>query len=151
MSPYGNIMSPYGNIRSPLGNFREFFSISNHKANTTELHPKVRKTCILCSWAMLVARKWPRLLLSAATRHPLSRVSLPTRLGSKQRPQRKWIIISRVQSQHGAATGHAVTYECNERNRNRGVNISVISYNIRMFQRPFFTFLEYCENHHRIV
>ena len=28
-----------------MGNFREFFSISNHKANTTELHPKVRKTC----------------------------------------------------------------------------------------------------------
>ena len=28
-----------------MGNFRHFFSISNHKANTTELHPKVRKTC----------------------------------------------------------------------------------------------------------
>merc|ERR1711923_342335 len=40
------IRSPYGNIRSPLGNFRPFFSISNHKANTTELHPKVRKTCL---------------------------------------------------------------------------------------------------------
>merc|ERR1712197_113865 len=34
------------NIRSPLGSFRQFFSISNHKANTTELHPKVRKTCL---------------------------------------------------------------------------------------------------------
>ena len=28
-----------------MGNFRHFFSISNHEANTTELHPKVRKTC----------------------------------------------------------------------------------------------------------
>ena len=33
-------------MRSPLGNFRQFFSISNHKANTTELQPKVRKTCL---------------------------------------------------------------------------------------------------------
>ena len=30
-----------------MGNFRQFVSISNHKANTTELHPKVRKTCYL--------------------------------------------------------------------------------------------------------
>ena len=30
-----------------MGNFRQFFSISNHKANTTELHPKVRKTCLI--------------------------------------------------------------------------------------------------------
>ena len=28
-----------------MGNFRQFFSISTHKANTTELHPKVRPTC----------------------------------------------------------------------------------------------------------
>ena len=34
-----------GNIRSPQGNYRHFFSISKHKANTTELHPKVRQTC----------------------------------------------------------------------------------------------------------
>ena len=27
------------------GNYRLFFSISKHKANSTELHPKVRKTC----------------------------------------------------------------------------------------------------------
>ena len=25
-----------------------FLSISKHKANTTELHPKVRQTCFLC-------------------------------------------------------------------------------------------------------
>ena len=25
----------------------QFFSISNHKANKTELHPKVRKTCYI--------------------------------------------------------------------------------------------------------
>ena len=31
-------------------NYRLFFSISKHEANTTELHPKVRQTCILyCS------------------------------------------------------------------------------------------------------
>ena len=43
----GRLMVTLGhlNIRSPLGNFRQFFSISNPKANTTELHPKVRKTC----------------------------------------------------------------------------------------------------------
>ena len=28
-----------------IGNYRLFFSISKHKANTTELHPKVRQTC----------------------------------------------------------------------------------------------------------
>ena len=30
----------------PLGNYKLFFSISKHKANTTELHPKVRQTCL---------------------------------------------------------------------------------------------------------
>ena len=35
-------------IRVTLGHLRVtrlFFSISKHKANTTELHPKVRQTC----------------------------------------------------------------------------------------------------------
>ena len=31
---------------SPEGNYRLFFSISKHKAKTTELHPKVRQTCL---------------------------------------------------------------------------------------------------------
>ena len=38
-------------IRVKLGHLRVtigyFFSISKHKANTTELHPKVRQTCHL--------------------------------------------------------------------------------------------------------
>ena len=36
-------------IRVTLGHLRvrQFFSISKHKANTTELHPKVRQTCFL--------------------------------------------------------------------------------------------------------
>ena len=34
-------------IRSPWGNYTLFFSKSKHEANTTELHPKVRQTCIL--------------------------------------------------------------------------------------------------------
>ena len=29
-----------------INNFMNFFSISKHKANTTELHPKVRQTCL---------------------------------------------------------------------------------------------------------
>ena len=33
-------------IRVTLGNYRLFFSISKHKANITELHPKVRQTCL---------------------------------------------------------------------------------------------------------
>ena len=40
-----HIRSPKGNYRSPLGNYRQFFSLSKHEANTTELHPKVRQTC----------------------------------------------------------------------------------------------------------
>merc|ERR1711923_19313 len=39
-----------GHLRVTLGHLWVtlgiFFSISNHKANTTELHPKVRKTCL---------------------------------------------------------------------------------------------------------
>ena len=34
-------------VRSPKGNNRLFFSISKNKANTTELHPKVRQTCCI--------------------------------------------------------------------------------------------------------
>ena len=39
-----------GHLRVTIGHLRVtigyFFSISKHKANTTELHPKVRQTCI---------------------------------------------------------------------------------------------------------
>ena len=36
-----------GHLRVTIGHHRLFFSISKHKANTTELHPKVRQTCQL--------------------------------------------------------------------------------------------------------
>ena len=53
----GHLMVTLGHLRVTLGHLRvilghlwvtlgNIFSISNHKANTTELHPKVRKTCI---------------------------------------------------------------------------------------------------------
>ena len=38
----GHLRVTVGDPRVTTGNF---FSISKHKANTTELHPKVRKTC----------------------------------------------------------------------------------------------------------
>ena len=37
----GHLRITIGHLRVTIGNF----FISNHKANTTELHPKVRKTC----------------------------------------------------------------------------------------------------------
>ena len=35
-----------GHLEVTIG-YRLFFSISKHRANTTELHPKVRRTCSL--------------------------------------------------------------------------------------------------------
>ena len=63
-------------IRVTLGHLRVtvgyFFSISKHKANTTELHPKVRQTCIsvFCIYlrvsliAQQSAASWPGLVWS---------------------------------------------------------------------------------------
>ena len=45
----GYLKAIVGHPRVTIGHFRVtigyFFSISKHKANTTELHPKVRQTC----------------------------------------------------------------------------------------------------------
>ena len=52
----GHLRVTVGYLRVTLGHLKEtiahlrvtigyFFSISKHKANTTELHPKVRQTC----------------------------------------------------------------------------------------------------------
>ena len=46
----GYLKATVVHIRVTLGhlkvtNYRLFFSIGKHKANTTELHPKVRQTC----------------------------------------------------------------------------------------------------------
>ena len=35
-------------------NYRLFFSISKHMANTTELHPKVRQTCIYLDIKLII-------------------------------------------------------------------------------------------------
>ena len=47
----GHLKATIVHIRVKLGHLRVtigyFFSISKHKANTTELHPKVRPTCYL--------------------------------------------------------------------------------------------------------
>ena len=55
----GHLRVIMGHLRLTIGHFRVtkghhritighyFFSISKHKANTIELHPKVRQTCIL--------------------------------------------------------------------------------------------------------
>ena len=56
----GYLRAIVGHPRVTIGHFRVtigFFSISKHKANTTELHPKVRQTClILLLQKSLVAR-----------------------------------------------------------------------------------------------
>ena len=41
----GYLKATVVHIRVTLGHHRVFFSISKHKANTTELHPKVKQTC----------------------------------------------------------------------------------------------------------
>ena len=50
----GHLRVPLGHLRVTLGHLRvtigNFFSISKNKANTTELHPKVRQTCLLLEW-----------------------------------------------------------------------------------------------------
>ena len=40
----GHLKVTLGHLRVTIGNF---FSISKHKANATELHAKVRQTCLL--------------------------------------------------------------------------------------------------------
>ena len=49
--PVGYLKATLVHIRVKLGHLKVtisyFFSISKHKANTTELHPKVRQTCII--------------------------------------------------------------------------------------------------------
>ena len=54
MATVVHIRVTLGHLRVTIGHFRVtighhighyFFSISKHKANTTELHPKVRQTC----------------------------------------------------------------------------------------------------------
>ena len=45
----GYLKATVVHIRVTLGHLKVtigFFSISKHKANTTELHPKVRQTCL---------------------------------------------------------------------------------------------------------
>ena len=53
----GHLMVTLGHLWVTLGNI---FSISNHTANTTELHPKVRSTClkINCIWHRIL---WHRI------------------------------------------------------------------------------------------
>ena len=50
MLTIGYLKATVVHIRVTLGHLRVtigyFFSISKHKANATELHPKVRQTCI---------------------------------------------------------------------------------------------------------
>ena len=46
----GDLRVTIGHLRVTIGHLRVtigIFSISKHKANTTELHPKVRQTCPL--------------------------------------------------------------------------------------------------------
>ena len=43
----GHLMLTIGYLKATVVHIRLFFSISKHKANTTELHPKVRQTCCL--------------------------------------------------------------------------------------------------------
>ena len=46
----GHLRVTMGHLRVTLGHLTltiGFFSISKHKANTTELHPKVRQTCFI--------------------------------------------------------------------------------------------------------
>ena len=52
-----------GHLRVTIGNF---FSMSKHKANTTELHPKVRQTCFNIN---LMAMVLPWLLMSKSIRN----------------------------------------------------------------------------------
>ena len=42
----GHFRVTIGHHRITVGHYFTFFSISKHKANTTELHPKVRQTCL---------------------------------------------------------------------------------------------------------
>ena len=47
----GHLRVTVGHLRVTIGYLRVtigFFSRSKHKANTTELHPKVRQTCFKC-------------------------------------------------------------------------------------------------------
>ena len=46
MITLGHLRVTLGHLWVTLDNL--FLHISNHKANTTELHPKVRKTCSIC-------------------------------------------------------------------------------------------------------
>ena len=41
----GHLRDTIGHLRVTIGHPRVIFSMSKHKANTTELHPKVRQTC----------------------------------------------------------------------------------------------------------
>ena len=41
----GHLRITIGHLRVTVGHPRLIFSISKHKAYTTELHPKVRQTC----------------------------------------------------------------------------------------------------------
>ena len=46
----GHLRATMGHLRLTIGHLRVtigFCSISKHKANTTELHPKARQTCFL--------------------------------------------------------------------------------------------------------
>ena len=57
-------MATVVHIRVTLGHLRvikgHFLSISKHKANTTELHPKVRQTCLYVSMRLsAVAYSYP--------------------------------------------------------------------------------------------
>ena len=56
-----------GHLRETIAHLRVtigyFFSISKHKANTTELHPKVRQTCYIN--AVNVLLEFKKLILLA--------------------------------------------------------------------------------------
>ena len=54
----GYLMATVVHIRVTLGHLRvikgHFLSISKHKANTTVLHPKVRQTCIIYFYVLII-------------------------------------------------------------------------------------------------
>ena len=43
-----------GSLWVTIGHLRVILSLSKHKANTTELHPKVRQTCVYLWWTYIL-------------------------------------------------------------------------------------------------
>ena len=87
----GHLRVIMGHLRVTRGYLYRFFSTSKHKANTTELHPKVRQTCY-CTFVI-------KYLLNAAPK--LSRRCIIKWNESKKCIVRRWqdpAHLSKVQS-----------------------------------------------------